>query len=97
MDYPIALPNCLVAQPYKLTKQVLVIQFSSIELTFVKGTTRLHNELIAFLKEVTPREDEIQMRNEIIDQISTAIRSLWRGVIVNVFGSFDSNTYLPMR
>ena len=63
----------------------------------IEGVSGLHYELLDLATEISPSSQEKEIREQIVYQIRGAVKTLWKGVIVNVFGSCGSNSYLPMR
>lgn len=56
---------------------------------------RLHEEIIDFVKYISLTEEEIKIRNNIIDIIDVLSKRLWPHSKLFVFGSFKNNTSLP--
>jgi len=57
--------------------------------------TRLHQEIMDFTQYISPTEAEHETRLYIIDRISTVIMNLWPCATVKIFGSFETQLYLP--
>ncbi|PJF17571.1 Poly(A) RNA polymerase cid14 [Paramicrosporidium saccamoebae] len=58
-------------------------------------TERLHQEIVDFANYVSPTEEERYSRSEAVRRLTEVVQSLWREATVQVFGSFDSQLYLP--
>jgi len=43
---------------------------------------RLHEEIVAFYKDMRPRPEERQMRDDVVRRITDAIRNRWPGAHV---------------
>jgi non-canonical poly(A) RNA polymerase PAPD5/7 len=56
---------------------------------------RLHEEIVDFAAYVSPTEEERFARTEAIRRLTTIVNSIWPEATVQVFGSFDSQLYLP--
>lgn len=52
-------------------------------------------EMKDFIQYISPNKTEIKMRNETIGKLRDAVRTLWPGTDLNVFGSYATDLYLP--
>ncbi|KAI9141051.1 hypothetical protein BKA69DRAFT_1028900, partial [Paraphysoderma sedebokerense] len=57
--------------------------------------SRLHKEILDFVKYVEPAEGEHELRTLVMGRIRDVVDSLWQGAEVQVFGSFETRLYLP--
>ncbi|EDV26068.1 uncharacterized protein TRIADDRAFT_23436 [Trichoplax adhaerens] len=56
---------------------------------------RLHEEIIDFYQYISPRPEEKNMRETVVEGVKEVILTLWPHVQVEVFGSFRTGLYLP--
>lgn len=56
---------------------------------------RLHQEIVDFANYVSPVEEERYARSEAITRLTNVVNSVFPQATVQVFGSFDSQLYLP--
>lgn len=61
----------------------------------LQPTERLHQEIVDFANYVSPTEEERFARSEAIKRLSEVVTALWTDASVQVFGSFDSQLFLP--
>lgn len=59
------------------------------------GIIRLHEEIKAFYEAVLPQPKDQLDREEVVKRITAAVKSLWSGARVEVFGSFRTGLFLP--
>lgn len=60
------------------------------------GIRRLHQEVEAFVKWISPSPVEDEVRGLIVAQISRAVTSQFPDAKVLPFGSFETKLYLPL-
>lgn len=58
--------------------------------------SRLHREVDAFVKWISPSPVEDEIRSLIVIQISNVIRSVFADAAVYPFGSYSTKLYLPL-
>lgn len=56
---------------------------------------RLHQEVVDFANYVSPTEEERFSRSEALRRVNEVVVGIWPVATVQVFGSFDSQLYLP--
>jgi DNA polymerase sigma len=59
------------------------------------GLSALHTECLEFTRVLEPYPQEIQVRNDIVAQITHYVQERYPDATVSVFGSFASNSFLP--
>ncbi|XP_022341415.2 terminal nucleotidyltransferase 4B-like isoform X2 [Crassostrea virginica] len=59
------------------------------------GILGLHEEIKDFYEYMSPKPEEANMRNEVVQRIKDAVKDLWPEAKVEVFGSFRTGLYLP--
>ncbi|ORX54819.1 hypothetical protein BCR36DRAFT_410625 [Piromyces finnis] len=59
------------------------------------GPQMLHEEILDFVKYISPTPEEKYMREYALNKISDVILKLWPNTIVKTFGSYKTNLYLP--
>ncbi|XP_063042150.1 terminal nucleotidyltransferase 4A isoform X2 [Engraulis encrasicolus] len=59
------------------------------------GVDGLHEEIVDFYNFMSPRPEEADMRQEVVDRIERVIKELWPTADVQIFGSFSTGLYLP--
>ncbi|ORX87373.1 Nucleotidyltransferase [Anaeromyces robustus] len=55
----------------------------------------LHEEIIDFVKYISPTPEEKYMREYALNRIKNVILDLWPGSVVEAYGSYKTNLYLP--
>ncbi|KAI1316687.1 hypothetical protein EDD11_009575 [Mortierella claussenii] len=55
----------------------------------------LNQELKDFVTYLSPTQEEHQVRTYVYQRMRTAIQNLWSNAVVEVFGSFETQLYLP--
>ncbi|XP_051884195.1 terminal nucleotidyltransferase 4B [Pristis pectinata] len=60
-----------------------------------EGVVGLHEEIIDFYNYMSPRHEERKMRMEVVERIENVIKELWPSAVVQIFGSFSTDLYLP--
>lgn len=58
-------------------------------------TNRLHSEVVAFHRYVSPTPTEQALRESVVESMRRAIRDRWDEADVRAFGSFATGLYLP--
>lgn len=58
-------------------------------------TELLHQEIIDFVNYVSPTEEERFARSEAIRRLEAVVKGVWPEAVVQPFGSFDSQLFLP--
>ncbi|XP_014671434.1 PREDICTED: non-canonical poly(A) RNA polymerase PAPD5-like isoform X2 [Priapulus caudatus] len=66
-----------------------------IRTQYTPGVVGLHEEIEDFYKYMSPRPEEQQMREEVVQRITNIIESIWPSAKVEIFGSFRTGLYLP--
>lgn len=64
--------------------------------TFIRKNS-LHEEIEDFFEYMTPTPEEHNMRLDVVERVTIAIRSEWPKAEIEVFGSFRTGLYLPTR
>ncbi|KAJ9081083.1 Non-canonical poly(A) RNA polymerase papd5 [Entomophthora muscae] len=57
---------------------------------------RLHNEVYRYAEYLSPSDTEIAVRRSLINTIEKAVLELWPDSTVENYGSFRTNTFLPL-
>ncbi|RKP25601.1 hypothetical protein SYNPS1DRAFT_6896, partial [Syncephalis pseudoplumigaleata] len=57
--------------------------------------SRLHEEIVDFMKYIAPTPQEHEMRLLVVKQLEDVAKHLWYGAELSVFGSYDTQLYLP--
>ncbi|KAF9916010.1 hypothetical protein BX616_004847 [Lobosporangium transversale] len=55
----------------------------------------LTQELKDFVAYISPTQEEHQVRTYVYQRVCRAVQALWDGAVVEVFGSFETQIYLP--
>lgn len=55
----------------------------------------LHNEIMDFVRFMSPTEDEMGRRNELIGEMRALVADLWDGATLETFGSHHTQMFLP--
>ncbi|ESO83032.1 hypothetical protein LOTGIDRAFT_134093 [Lottia gigantea] len=63
--------------------------------TYRPDLSGLHDEIKDFFGYMSPREEERQMRNEVVSRIRQVMEDLWPDAKMEIFGSFRTGLYLP--
>ena len=58
---------------------------------------RLHEEILDFVKYVSPTPAELEARATVVNKITEIATELWPYSVVHTFGSYANGIYLPMR
>ncbi|CAI5733688.1 unnamed protein product [Hyaloperonospora brassicae] len=56
---------------------------------------RLHEEIMDFVRFVSPTEEELSSRIELIEEMREIVQTLWPGATVETFGSHYTQMFLP--
>ena len=64
--------------------------------SYAFSTLGLHEEVLDFYNFMLPRPSEEAMRNEVVERVTSIIRSKWPDTNVVVVGSFNYGLYLPV-
>ncbi|KAF9092773.1 Non-canonical poly(A) RNA polymerase papd5 [Mortierella sp. AM989] len=59
------------------------------------ATIMLNNEAKDFVTYLSPTREEHQARTFVYERVRKAVEKLWRGAVVKLFGSFETQLYLP--
>ena len=56
---------------------------------------QLHAEILAFVDYITPTQPEHALRIAVVESIRRAVQNRWDDAVVEPFGSFQTELYLP--
>ncbi|XP_043937917.1 terminal nucleotidyltransferase 4B [Protopterus annectens] len=63
--------------------------------SYSKGVVGLHEEILDFVKYMSPTPEEKEMREDVFNRIENVVKKLWPSADVHVFGSSKTGLYLP--
>ncbi len=58
-------------------------------------TLMLHEEIVDYAAYIAPRPEEHEMRRLAVDRVATVAKKIWPNCQIHIFGSFDTQIYLP--
>jgi non-canonical poly(A) RNA polymerase PAPD5/7 len=69
---------------------------SRLLLAMLKALCRLHSEVDAFIKYISPTPVEDEVRSLIVESVSRAVSQAFPDAKVLPFGSYETKLYLPL-
>jgi non-canonical poly(A) RNA polymerase PAPD5/7 len=85
-----------LAELYVYTSSPYFLLYLAMARAHVVGLLRLHQEVTAFVKYISPTPEEHEVRGMVITIITRAIQGTWPDARVSPFGSYETKLYLPL-